>query len=96
MFFKLQMDDCDDIYNSLVTIPKHTNVSVETIRGFLNAFLSHKYIIDYLVKLNANGIVGKDWVYFSKALSLHGHLVKLQEVLNFNVKKLAQLVRVGI
>ena len=89
------MNDCEDEYNSLVTIPKHTDVSVETIRGFLNAYLSHKYVIDYLVKLNANGTEGKNWVHFSKALSLHEQLVKLQEVLNFNVKKLAELVRVG-
>ena len=74
-------------------IPEHTNVSVDTIRGFFNAYLSHKYVIDYLVDLNATTLADKYWAYSSKALDLHKQLKKLQSVLNFNVKNLAQLVR---
>ena len=86
------MDDFEETYISLVTIPKHTNVSVDTIRGFFNAYLSHKYAIDYLVELGADEFVYRDW-YFTKATLVHEELVKLQDVLNYNVKNLAHLVR---
>ena len=77
----------------MVSIPKHTDVTVDTIRGFYNTYLSHKYLIDHLVKLGAVKLVIKNWVYQSRAIKLHNKLVELQNVLNYNVKKLAQLVR---
>ena len=76
-----------------MSIPKHTDVSVDTIRGFFNAYLSHKYFIDHLVELGAVKLLIKNWVYQSKAIKVHKTLIQLQDALNFNVKSLAQLVR---
>ena len=73
-------------------IPKHTNVSVDTIRGFFNAYLSHKYLIDYLAEFDAVELLNKNWVYYSQTLKVHSELKQLQDALNFNVKNLAQLV----
>ena len=77
----------------MVSIPRHTDVTVDTIRGFFNTYLSHKYLIDYLVKLGAGELVIRNWVPHSRAIKIHNKLVQLQDVLTFNVKKLAQLVR---
>lgn len=73
--------------------PKLTDISIDTIRGFFNAYLSHKFFIDYLVNLNVTGLLIEHWVNQPKATVAYKNLVKLQDVLNFNVKKLAQLVR---
>ena len=75
-------------------IPKHTDVSIETIRGFFNAFLLHKHFIDYLVSQTDTELVyKKTWVYLTRKTDLRKSLENLQDVLNFNVKNLAQLVR---
>ena len=83
----------EETYVSLVTVPKHADVSVDTIRRFFNAYLSHKYVIDYLVELGTTELVERDWAYQSKARNVHEQLVKLQDILNYNVKNLAHLVR---
>ena len=77
----------------MVSIPKRTDVTVDIIRGFYNAYLSHKYLIDYLVNLGASELVIRNWVPHSRAIKIRNKLEQLQNVLNFNVKKLAQLVR---
>jgi len=76
-----------------VSIPTHTDVSIDTIRGYFNAYLSHKFLIDHLVNMKAVGLVNMEWVDQSKAPYLHDKLIQLQNALNFNVKNLAQLVR---
>ena len=77
----------------MVSIPKHTDVTADTIRGFFNAYLSHKYLIDRLVKLGAGELVIRNWANQAQVLKFRNKLVQLQDVLNYNVKKLAQLVR---
>ena len=74
-------------------ISSHTDPSINTIRRFFNAYLLHKYAVEYLIKLGPNVLVRWDWVHSSKASEVHKQLEKLQDVLNFNVKNLAQLVR---
>lgn len=75
------------------TVPRHPNVSIDTIRRFFNAYLSHKYVIDYLAELGADKLVAKYWVSSTKARNVHEQLVKLQDVLNYNVINIAHLVR---
>ena len=76
----------------MVSIPKHTDVTVDTIRGFYNAYLSHKYLIDHLVSLNTTKLVRRNWANQVGVLEFYKKLMQLQDVLNDNVEKLAQLV----
>ena len=63
------------------------------MRRYFNAYLSHKYVIDYLAELGADKLVAKRWASYSKASNVHEQLVKLQDVLNYNVINIAHLVR---
>ena len=76
----------------MASIPESTSVSIDTIRGFFNAYLLHKYCIDYIVSLNAAKLVDNNWVYQTNAESLYENLLKLQDALNFNIQKLHLLV----
>ena len=96
MYDIYQINDCEETYSSLVTIPESTNVSTNTIRGFFNAYLLHKYFVDYIVILNVSKLVDKNWVYQTIANDFYGKLLQLQNALNFNIHKLNQLVSVLI
>ena len=77
-----------------MTIPESTNISTNTIRGFFNAYLLHKYFVDYIIILNASKLVDKNWVYQTIAKDFYGKLLQLQNALNFNIHKLHRLVSV--
>ena len=94
MYDIYQINDCEETYSSLVTIPESTNVSADTIRGFFNAYLLHKYFVDYIVILNVSKLVDKNWVYQTIANDFYGKLLQLQKALNFHIHKLDQLVSV--
>lgn len=79
-------------YQSIVTAPQSVNASVDTIRGYYNAYLMHKIYVEYLVNLGAKGLLIKGWAPLSTSVQLHNDLSKLLDVLKYNVKKLAQLV----
>ena len=76
----------------MVSIPNNTKVSIDTIRGFFNAYLLHKYFVDYIVNLNAATLVKNNWVYQTNVNTLYENLQKLQDALNFNIQKLHLLV----
>ena len=76
----------------MVSIPENTVVSIDTIRGFFNAYLLHKYYVDYIVNLNETGLVRNNWVEQAKVKRVYKNLVKLQVALNFNIQKLHLLV----
>ena len=93
----LQIDDCGETYDSFVSIPKSTNASsIDTIRGFFNAYLLHKHFIDYVVNLNINELVSKHWIYQANSHKLYGMILLLQSALNFNIQKLDLLVSYSI
>lgn len=92
-FVFFQIDDCEDDYNSFVSIPVSTNVSVDTVRSFFNAYLLHKYFVDYIVNLNTTKLVSKNWVYQTNSTQLYEKLMQLQDALNYNIQKLDLLVR---
>ena len=76
----------------MVSIPESTSVSIDTIRGFFNAYLLHKYFVDFIVNLNAAELVDYNWVYQTNVENLYENLLKLQDALNFNIQKLHLLV----
>ena len=76
----------------MVSIPENTLVSIDTIRGFFNAYLLHKYFVDYVVNLEAATLVKNNWVQQINAKSVYENLLKLQVALNFNIQKLHLLV----
>ena len=77
----------------MVTVPQSVNPSVDTIRGYFNAYLMHKIYVEYLVvNLTAKGLIHKEWVQPSTANKVYRNLAVLLSVLNYNVKNLAQLV----
>lgn len=80
----------------MVSIPENTLVSIDTIRGFFNAYLLHKYFVDYIVNLNAAKLVENNWVQQTNVNSVYENLLKLQVVLNFNIQKLHLLVSTHI
>ena len=88
-----QIDDCEQTYNSFVSIPKSTDASTGTIRGFFNAYLLHSHFIDYIVDLNTTELVRKNWMYQANSHKLYEKLMQLQSTLNFNIQKLDLLVR---
>jgi len=92
-FYVFQYSDCKEDYNSLVQIPKSNDVSVGTIKGFFNAYLLHKYVVDYMVTFSDAEFVAKNWIYQINSTNFNKKLLKLQDVLNSNIQKLAQLVR---
>ena len=51
-----QINDCEEAYNSFMSIPKSTDASTGTIRGFFNAYLLHSHFIDYIVNLNKEAL----------------------------------------
>ena len=74
-------------------VPQSVNPSVDTIRGYFNAYLMHKIYVEYLVvNLTALELFQKGWVQPSTASKVYNNLKVLLTVLNHNVKNLAQLV----
>ena len=74
-------------------VPQSVNPSVDTIRGYFNAYLMHKRYVEYLVvNLTALELFKKGWVQPSTASKVYKNLKVLLTVLNHNVKNLAQLV----
>ena len=74
-------------------VPHSVNPSVDTIRGYFNAYLMHKIYVEYLVvNLTALELFKKGWVQPSTASRVYNNLKVLRIVLNHNVKNLAQLV----
>ena len=95
-FLLLQRDNnFEETYIKLLNdfIPTHADESIDKMRKFFNLYLSHKYAIDYLAELDANELVAKNWAFITKANNVHKQLVKLQDVLNYNVINIAHLVR---
>ena len=85
--------NCEATYNSLISIPKTNDASLDTIRSLFKAYLSHKHFIDYMVDTGKIKLVDKDWIYQRRANQTFRKLLRLQAVLNFNVKTLYLLVR---
>lgn len=79
-----------------MSIPEKTGASVETIRGFFRAYLSHKYYVDHLINLNASKLIERNWLYQEKVVNhnVYEKLLQLQNVLNFHVQNLFLLVRI--
>ena len=74
-------------------VPQSVNPSVDTIRGYFNAYLMHKRYVEYLVvNLTALELFKKGWVQPLAASKVYNNLKVLLTVLNHNVKNLAQLV----
>jgi len=92
MFILLQTDDCKKVHNLSESIPESTNVTIDTIKGFFNTYLLHKYIVDYMANLGAKGLVNKNWVHQANAVNLSSELLQLQNALNFSIQNLALLV----
>jgi len=89
--FSLQRNDCSKEYKRIVTVPKTTNVSVNSIRQFFNAYYVHELFVEHLMN-STDGLLYKDWVYQAKVYELNEQLAKLKSILQYNVKSLAMMV----
>ena len=74
-----------------MSVPQSVYPSVDTVRGYFNVYLMHKVYVEYLVNLQPIGLWRKGWAGKS-ALKIHTNFKKLEGVLKYNVKSLAQLV----
>ena len=77
----------------MISVPTTDDVSLDTLRSFFKAYLSHKQFVDYMINLTVTNLVDKNWIIQSKANNTYKKLLLLQDTLNFNVKKLFLLVR---
>ena len=76
----------------MVTAPQSVNATVDIIRDYFNAYLMHKIYVEHLVQLGLPDLLRNGWVEPSNALDVYNNLTKFLASLNYNVKKLAQLV----
>lgn len=88
-----QIKDCEGKYDSLISVPQNNNASLDTIRGFFQAFLSHKEFINHVINLGMAKLVSKNWIVHSKANETYKNFMELRDALNFNAKRLFSLVR---
>ena len=77
----------------MISVPTTDDISLDTLRSFFKAYLSHKQFVDYMINLTVTNLVDKNWIIQSKANDTYKKLLLLQDTLNFNVKKLFLLVR---
>ena len=70
----------------------HTNVSVNAIRQFFNAYHVHKLFVEHLMKLTPDELLYNGWVYQNHVADLNQQLIKLNHILQYNLKNLAILV----
>lgn len=93
LILQYKLDNCLSTYKSMVIAPQSANVSIDTIRGYFNAYLMHKMYVEHLVvNLSASDLLDREWVKASTAKDVHKNFTKLLAVINYNIKNLAQLV----
>ena len=77
----------------MISVPTTGDVSLDALRSFFKAYLSHKQFVDYMINLTVVDLVDKNWIIHSRANDTYMKLMLLQKILNFNVNKLFILVR---
>ena len=92
IIFFLQHNDCLLEYNHIARVPKATDVSVNAIRQFFNAYLVHKLFVDHLLKFSPHELLYNGWVDQIDVYDLIKQLSKLKRTLQYNLKSLAVLV----
>jgi len=90
--FSLQRNDCSKEYKRIVIVPKTTNVLVNSIRQFFNAYYVHELFVEHLMKFTPDELLYNGWVYQTKVYELNEQLAKLKSILQYNVKSLARMV----
>jgi len=81
----------------MVTAPQSANATVDTIRGYFNAYLLHTLYMEHLVHdLGAADLLSREWIQPSTKGNVYNNLKKLLTVLKYNVKNLAQLVSTAV